>query len=40
MDVPALTANMFAQATDRTNKTKQGKLAAPLSSLPKYDVCD
>jgi hypothetical protein len=40
MDVPDLTANMFASATDRTNRIKQGKLAEPLSSLPKYDVYD
>jgi hypothetical protein len=33
--VPAFTANMFAVATNRTNKIKQGKMARLLSSLPK-----
>ncbi len=36
--VPASTANIFAAASIRTNKTKQGRLAGPLSSLPNCDV--
>jgi hypothetical protein len=29
IDVPALTANIFAAATNTTSKTKQGRLAGP-----------
>ncbi len=29
IDVPTLTANIFAAATKNTNKTKQGRLAMP-----------
>jgi hypothetical protein len=36
--VPALTANIFAVATIRTNKTKNGRIAGHLSSLPKWDI--
>jgi hypothetical protein len=31
-------ANIFAPATDTTNRTKQGRLARSLSSLPSLDV--
>jgi hypothetical protein len=32
--VPVLTANIFAAATNRTNKMKQGRQARPLNRLP------
>ncbi len=38
IDVPALTANIFAEATIRANVTQQGRLEIPISSLPKSDV--
>jgi hypothetical protein len=34
MEVPALTANIFIAATNRTNKTEQGSLAGPFCGLP------
>jgi hypothetical protein len=35
IDVPVLTANIFVAATDKTNKTRQGRLSWPLSSVRK-----
>ncbi len=37
-DVLTLTVNILAVATSSTNKTKQGRLAGPLTSQPKQDV--
>jgi hypothetical protein len=36
--VPALIANNFADFTNRTSKTKQGRLTRPLSNPPIKDV--
>lgn len=40
IDMPTLTYNIFAIAiaTNRTNKTKYGRPARPLSSLPNLGV--
>jgi hypothetical protein len=40
IDLPTLTANIFASVTNRAKKAKQGRLAGPLSSLSEYDVYD
>ncbi len=38
IDVPAVTGIIFVVDIDRNDKTKPGRLAGPLSSLPKEDV--
>jgi len=38
VDVPALAANIFAAATDRTDNTKQGRLADRAGGLDQL-VC-
>ncbi len=38
IDLPTLTDSIFTLASNRTNHTKQGRLAGPLSSLPIQDL--